>query len=228
MEKQLKNRKRISKAHIVWIVLGLLVAIFAARTLIWEYQYLRDKEGSPRAAAISVSNTDDQVDESDVTDDDKNNYVVAADRPRFLSIDKLGIDRARVYPVGVSSSNQLQTPTGIHDVGWYVQSGTPGTGGVMVIDGHNGGPTRDGVFKHLPELVAGDLITIERGDGTIFNYRVVENMTLSISEANSQMSTLFYPAETGKEGLSLITCTGEWSQKQRTYLSRAFLRAVLV
>ena len=34
--------------------------------------------------------------------------------------------------------------------------------------------------------------------------------------------------EKGKESVTLITCTGEWSDQQQTYLSRQFTRAVLV
>jgi hypothetical protein len=42
------------------------------------------------------------------------------------------------------------------------------------------------------------------------------------------MSTMLKSPVPGKESLSLISCTGEWSQSQRTYLSRAMIRAVLV
>jgi len=218
-------RKNIPR--IIWAIFILALLGCVARILIWEHFYYQEKEGSERATSVSVSETTEDVDETDVTDDDKNSYVVAADRPRFLSIEKLGIDRARVLPMGLSTSNQLQTPNNIFDVGWYTESGKPGQGGTMLIDGHNGGPTKVGVFKNLPDLSFGDLITVERGDGQVFTYQVVESETLSISEANKQMSKMLQSPEEGRESLSLITCTGEWSQVQRTYLSRQFVRAVL-
>lgn len=219
-----------SKGHIstiIWSVIGVILLLAAAWILIWEHKYYSEKEGSARAASISSITTDDEVDETEVTDKDKTEHIVAADRPRYLSIEKLGIENARVLSVGTTSAGQLGTPLGIFDVGWYTESSKPGTGGAMLMDGHNGGPTKEGVFKNLPSLESGDIIKLERGDGKIFNYRVVENLTFSISDANTNMSMMFFSAEPGKEGLNLITCTGQWSQAQRTYLSRNFIRAVL-
>jgi LPXTG-site transpeptidase (sortase) family protein len=85
-----------------------------------------------------------------------------------------------------------------------------------------------GVFKNLPDLVAGDIIKIERGDGAIFNYKVVENKTVPLSESDAYMTAAARSPEPGKESVTLITCTGEWSQQQGTYLSRQFTRAILV
>lgn len=217
-----------NKFRIIWGAIILVVGAIAARILIWEHYYYESKEGSERATSISSPTEAEEVDETPVSDTQIAEYTVAADRPRYLSISALGITNARVLPVGLSSSNQLQTPASIYDVGWYTGSGKPGSGGTLLIDGHNGGPTKTGVFKRLPELQVGSIITIERGDGTIFNYQVVENETLSLAEANAQMNKMLTSPRKGVESLSLITCTGEWSQVQKTYLSRQFLRAVLI
>ncbi len=220
-----------SKGHIstiIWVVIGIILCLIAARIIIWERNYYREKEGSARASSVSSITTNEDVDETEITNDIKANHVVAADRPRYLSIGKLGIINARVLSVGTTSSGQLGTPAGIFDVGWYTESSKPGAGGAMLMDGHNGGPTKEGGFKHLPDLESGDVIKIERGDGAIFRYRVVENLTFSISDANTNMSMMFYSAEPGTEGLNLITCSGQWSQAQSTYLSRTFIRAVLI
>ena len=130
--------------------------------------------------------------------------------------------------MGVNSKGELDTPRNIFDVGWYEASGKPGQGGTAIIDGHNGGPHVHGVFKDLPVLAKGDIITIERGDGVIYNYKVVENNSILLSEANAYMPTAARSPEAGKESVTLITCTGEWSQSRGTYLSRQFTRAVLV
>ena len=218
------------RSKIIW---GAVLAVFAGcllRVMIWETNYYNEKEGSARATSPSpavVVDTSD-VDETEITDDQISEWVVAANRPRYLSIEKLGITNARVLPVGVSSSGQLLTPASIYDVGWYNGSGLPGSGGTLLMDGHNGGPTKIGVFKNLPSLVEGDIITLERGDGAIFKYEVVENLTVSLDQADSKMASMERSAISGKEGLNLITCTGDWSQVQQTYLSRQFLRAVRV
>ncbi len=218
-----RNGGRISGAIII-----IILAAVAIRILTWEHYYYQSKEGSERATAISSPSEEQELDETPVTEEQIVEYTVAADRPRYLSIPKLSITNARVIAVGLSSSGQLQTPSSIYDVAWYTGSSKPGTGGTMLLDGHNGGPTKVGVFKHLDQLVAGDIITIERGDGAIFNYSVVESETYKLQDANQQMNRMLTSPEPGKESISIITCTGEWSQVQRTYLSRQFLRAILV
>ena len=204
----------------------ILFLVFFVKVATFEDSYYREKEGSERAEAVAVET--ESLDEEKPTKTQIEEYKVAADQPRYLSIPKLNIDRARIIAVGVKASGELGTPNNIFDVGWYNASGKPGQGGVMVIDGHNGGPHVYGVFKDLPSLAAGDIIEIERGDGETFKYKVVENRTVELSEANNYMKTAFKSPETGKESLGLISCTGEWSQKQGTYLSRQFTRAVLV
>lgn len=219
--------KQIVKWALVGIV-GILVLVFFIRVAVWEHDYYERMEGSEREVTETVE-WQEELEEKVPTEEEVKEYTVAADRPRYLSIEKLGISNARVLAMGVNAKGALNTPANIFDVGWYNASGKPGQGRVMIIDGHNGGPHMYGVFKKLPDLVAGDIVKIERGDGAIFKYSVVENTTVSIDEADKYMNTLAKkPAISDKEGLTLISCTGEWSQKQKTYLSRQFVRAVLV
>lgn len=221
MSLDLKNYKQYLP-KVIWGIIALLVVAFIFRVAIWEHNYYADKEGSQRA--VAESNAPTNVDE---TEPDSASYTVAADRPRYLSIEKLNIENARVIEVGINASGELSTPNNIFDAGWYFASGKPGFGGTMLLDGHNGGPTKDGIFKHLDQLTVGDIIKIERGDGKIFNYSVIENASVDLDEADAWMTRIQQSPESGKESLSIITCTGEWSQARNTYLSRQFLRAVL-
>lgn len=214
-----------------WVVLGLLaflIVVFFVRVAVWESAYYSEKEGSERAVANSVASASEELDETEPTKEEIYEYVVAADRPRYLSVEKLGIENARIIPVYVNEDGELGTPNNIFDVGWYEASGKPGEGGTMLIDGHNGGPHVYGVFKELPALVAGDVVVVERGDGVILKYKVVENVEVLLTEADEYMVTAMKSPEEGKESLTLISCTGEWSQQQGTYLSRQFTRAVLI
>ncbi|MBR0460603.1 class F sortase [Candidatus Saccharibacteria bacterium] len=210
--------------RILWGLLGLLAVIFLLRIIIWEANYYHDQEGSERASSNIIAN--DNVDETEVTEDDLSKYTVAPDRPRFLIIDKLGI-KARVIEVGINNEGELATPRSIFDVGWYGLSAKPGQAGTMLMDGHNGGPTKVGVFKYTPSLKEGDIITVERGDGAIFKYSVTDNVTIPLADADAYMETAQQSPVEGAQSLTLITCTGEWSQPQQTYLSRQFTRAVL-
>ena len=229
MSLKIKGWRKITK-WAIWGVLGVLFLVFFIKVATYEASYYSEKEGSERAVAEAVTEEqpeEEELIEEEPTEQEVREYVVAPDRPRYLSISKLGINKARILPMGVNASGELDTPRNIFDVGWYEASGKPGQGGTMVIDGHNGGPHVLGGFKNLPNLVSGDIIAVERGDGVIYNYEVVENQSILLSEADAYMATAAKSPQLGKESVTLISCTGEWSQQQRTYLSRQFVRAVL-
>ena len=219
--------KRIIK-WAIYAVLAILFLVFLIGVSTFEASYYSEKEGSERAVAAGSTVSQEDLIEVPPTEEEVHEYTVAPDRPRYLTVSKLGIRNARILSMGVNNNGELDTPRNIFDVGWYNQSGKPGQGGTMLIDGHNGGPHVHGVFKDLPNLTEGDLITVERGDGAIYNYEVVENVSVLLSEADAYMATALKSPVPGEESLTLISCTGEWSQQQGTYLSRQFVRAVLV
>lgn len=140
-----------------------------------------------------------------VDDASINQYVVAPNLPRVLTIEKLGI-KARIMPLGVTADNKLKAPSNIHDVGWYNASSQPGEPGAMLMDGHVSSWTSDGVFKNLKKLVPGDVVTVERGDGQKLQFRVVKSQ--AYDEAQTDMRAALKPITEGKNGLNLITCYG--------------------
>ncbi len=224
MSLKINSWRRVIKI-VFWIIVFALLGIFIVKILVFEHNYLEEKEGSERA--ITIVEEEEELIEVKPTEEEVTEYIVAPDRPRYLTVEKLGINKARIIPMGVNVNGELATPNNIFDVGWYDASGLPGMGGTMIIDGHNGGPHVHGVFKDLPNLAEGDLIVVERGDGVVFKYRVVENKSVLLSESDAYMSTAARSPESGKESVTLISCTGEWSQQRGTYLSRQFTRAVL-
>ena len=224
MSLKINSWRRVIKI-VFWIIVFALLGVFIVKILVFEHNYLEEKEGSERA--ITIVEEEEELIEVKPTEEEVTEYIVAPDRPRYLTVEKLGINKARIIPMGVNVNGELATPNNILDVGWYDASGLPGMGGTMIIDGHNGGPHVHGVFKDLPDLAEGDLIVVERGDGVVFKYRVVENKSVLLSESDAYMSTAARSPESGKESVTLISCTGEWSQQQGTYLSRQFTRAVL-
>lgn len=226
MSLKIKGWRKITKLAI-WSVLGILFLVFLIRVATFEASYYAEKEGSERAIAETAEPEEELV-EVEPTEQEVREYTVAPDRPRYLTVEKLGINKARILPMGVNAKGELATPNNIFDVGWYEASGKPGKGGTMIIDGHNGGPHVLGVFKNLPSLEYGDIITVERGDGVVYKYKVVENKAVLLSESDAYMATAARSPEQGKESVTLISCTGEWSQQRGTYLSRQFTRAVLV
>jgi len=182
----------------------------------------------PRAVAVVPSRGTPEVDETVPTEDAIREWKVAPDHPRYLSIPALHISSAIVRSVGVQADGKLGTPVNIFDTAWFNGSALPGSGsGALLIDGHNGGPTLDGVFKRLGSLRVGDKIIIERGDGQLFTYAVVENQTKSVADTDAFMGQMLQSAEPGREGLNLITCTGNWDNANLTFDQRVLIRAVL-
>ncbi|MBR3246345.1 class F sortase [Candidatus Saccharibacteria bacterium] len=212
---------------VIWGVVGILFLVFLIRVLSFENAYYNEKDGSERAVT-AISQSDEELVEEKPSENEVREYTVAPDRPRYLTVEKVGIVNARILPMGVNTDGELDTPRNIFDVGWYEGSSKPGQGGTLIIDGHNGGPHVHGVFKELPSLSKGDIIKVERGDGEVFRYEVVENNAIALNESNAYMSTASRSPEPGTESVTLISCTGEWSQAQDTYLSRQFTRAVLI
>lgn len=220
--------KQIIK-YILLVLLCVFVLVFFIKVATFEADYYSKMEGSERDSTIANAPSEqEELIEDEPPKEEVRQYTVTPDRPRYLTIPKLDIYNARVLAMGVGSDGALSTPRNIHDVGWYVDSGKPGSGKTLVIDGHNGGPRKYGVFKGLPRLAKGDIIIIERGDGVSFNYEVRENNEIPLGEANRYMSTAMRSPEPGVESVTLITCTGEWSESRGTFLSRQFTRAVLV
>jgi sortase (surface protein transpeptidase) len=99
----------------------------------------------------------------------------------------------------------------------------------MLMDGHNGGITRNGVLAKLGTLQKSDIIEVERGDGRVFRYEVRENQSMDLEEVNTTgMKMMMQSAEVGKEALNLITCDGKWIPRYKQFDRRIMLRAVLV
>ena len=144
MSLKIKGWRKITK-WAIWSVLTVLFLVFLIRVATFEASYYAEKEGSERAVAESVEA--EELIEVEPTEQEVREYTVAPDRPRYLTVEKLGINKARILPMGVNTKGELATPNNIFDVGWYEASGKPGQGGTMIIDGHNGGPKKFGVFK---------------------------------------------------------------------------------
>ncbi len=226
---EFKLKRTIPISRIIWLVILAVTVGFFTKVWLWENSYYAEKNGAERVAAVNNSeDANPEVIEEEPTEEEVTEYNVAPDRPRYLSIPSIGTSKSRILPVGLTSDGALNTPANIFDVGWYVNSGKPGEGDTIVIDGHNGGPSRTGVFKYLPDVAIGESIIIERGDGTVFEYKVVENVTKPLEDADAYMSTAMSSPEPGRESVTLITCTGKWIKDKSTYDARQFLRAVLV
>lgn len=147
------------------------------------------------------------------------------DYPARLTIPSINVD-APVQNVGIDQRREVAVPDNIHFVGWFVDSKKPGELGHSIIDGHvNGASNTAGVFARLGSLQAGNEFTIERGDATKLTYKVIGVQEVAHDEA---ANTLFSQEPGVKSQLSLITCSGTYSEQIKTFDKRTIVRAELI
>lgn len=228
---KVKHSKKKSR-QVVVVVLSVCWLLLIGYTGFYIYvNFIQTKDISSSSSQTVASH---EVDETEVTQEKKDDYQVPNPSfPRYLSIPRLKISNARVVQIGtIKDTGQLDSPKSIYDAGWYTKSGLPGAGkGAVLIDGHNGGPTKGGIFENLGSLSKGSEIIIERGDGQRITYQVVDNREMSVEDINNEsnplgMKTMLNSMDPKKEGLNMITCVGDWDYAKNTFNKRVMLRAV--
>lgn len=228
---KVKHSKKKSR-QVVVVALSVCWFLLIGYTGFYLYvNFIQTKDISSSSGQTVASH---EVDETEVTQEKKDDYQVPNPSfPRYLSIPSLKISNARVVQIGtIKNTGQLDSPKSIYDAGWYTKSGLPGAGkGAVLIDGHNGGPTKGGIFENLGSLSKGSEIIIERGDGQRITYQVADNREMSVEDINNEsnplgMKTMLNSMDPKKEGLNMITCVGDWDYSKNTFNKRVMLRAV--
>ena len=228
---KVKHSKKKSR-QVVVVALSVCWLLLIGYTGFYLYvNFIQTKDISSSSGQTVASH---EVDETEVTQEKKDDYQVPNPSfPRYLSIPSLKISNARIVQIGtIKNTGQLDSPKSIYDAGWYTKSGLPGAGkGAVLIDGHNGGPTKGGIFENLGSLSKGSEIIIERGDGQRITYQVVDNREMSVEDINNEsnplgMKTMLNSMDPKKEGLNMITCVGDWDYAKNTFNKRVMLRAV--
>lgn len=214
------------------------VPLYAAACLVFGFGLyvgisgmLANKQVTAQVKALQTTKSNDDSSDSDtppstekISEAAIRNYTVSPVNPRYIDIPKLKI-HARVLSMGVDSKNELKSPYGIYDAGWYSGSSLPGQNGAMLVDGHSGIGKTHGIFHDLSSLVAGDAITITRGDGQAYTYKVVKAEIQDVAKVD--MSSLLVSQNTAKPGLNLITCAGDWIPGTFSLKQRALVYAVM-
>jgi sortase (surface protein transpeptidase) len=173
----------------------------------------------------STVHTDGAPDQTPLPKNALKEYKTAADTPRAVYIDKIGV-AARALPMGVTKEGSLQAPVSAYDAGWYTGSMKPGETGAMLFDGHSSGSTERGAFGKLATLHVGDIITIETGDMTKYQYKVVAQETVAKDKVDMQKAML--PYGNSLQGANFITCAGQWTSDNKTMTERTVIYTVRV
>ncbi|MES2970729.1 MAG: class F sortase [Patescibacteria group bacterium] len=226
---KVSHKKSRWRSHMPKVLTSMAVMLFIGGILIFVSSIRTDQTVKAQVKQLSsqAENSEDGVTDAVPSEDDPpanvGAYSVAKDLPRLLTIEKIGLS-ARVRRVGIGPNNTMKAPASIFDAGWYEGGAKPGENGTVVLDGHVSGPTKRGVFYGLKTLQAGDKIKLERGDGEIFSYTVVELET--IDEDKVDMSKVLTSSVAGKPGLNLITCSGKFNAATNQYAQRTVAYSV--
>ena len=149
--------------------------------------------------------------------------------PKTLLIPRIALF-ANVQQIGVDASGAMDVPDTWSDVGWYKLGPQPGQAGSAVMVGHlDTDVSKDGVFWHLHEVSAGDVIEILDTANHMQRFKVVGKRWYSFT--NAPIDTIFGSAHgtaaamsangaTQQPKLNLITCAGAWNSALHTYDQR--------
>lgn len=158
---------------------------------------------SPQPSNVAVDNAPSSAKPSQGEID---NYKVAPDLPRYISIPAIHVGKTRIFGLGIRDG-KITSPNNIYDAGWYNNSAKPGQEGAMFIFGHVSSWTTNGIFHDLKKLKSGDQVTIARGDNKTLTYKVVKTKIYKADNVN--MNEVLSPIVAGTKGLNLMTCTGQ-------------------
>jgi LPXTG-site transpeptidase (sortase) family protein len=135
--------------------------------------------------------------------------------PSQLVIPKLNV-AAKVGYMGLTKSGDMETPSNVHDVGWYKYGAIPGNSGTAVVAGHlDGLKGEPGVFSSLDKLQKGDSFSVIDSKNQTIHFVVRETRTYRYDE---QAAEVFNSTE--GVHLNLITCIGAWDRSQRHFTQR--------
>jgi len=144
-------------------------------------------------------------------------------QPRRIVIPAIGVS-AKVTRLGLNADGTIQTPTKWGVSGWYADGPTPGERGPAVVVGHVDSKSGPAVFYRLRALLRGDLIRIDRRDGTVVRFRV--QRTERWPKSHFPSKRVYGP--TSEAALRLVTCGGSFDAATGHYLEHTIVYAARI
>jgi len=136
--------------------------------------------------------------------------------PVHFKIPSINVDTIIEY-VNLTKEGSVGVPKGPDKVAWFALSPIPGEKGNAIIAGHSGYKNnKPAVFDNLHKLVKGDKIYIEDSEGKITVFIVRKK----IKYDNQADVPNVFNSNDEKSHLNLITCIGDWDEKNKTHSER--------
>ena len=140
--------------------------------------------------------------------------------PVAVRIGRVGI-AAPLIRLGLLPGGALEVPTSFSDAGWYVGGPRPGEVGPAVVAAHVANRRGPGAFFHLKEVLPGDVVEVDRADGTTLRF-VVERV---VQAPKAAFPTAEVYGPTSERALRLITCGGAFDAAWGHYLDNVIVFA---
>lgn len=140
-----------------------------------------------------------------------------------MQIPAIGVATGELVRLGLTADRALEVPDDAVTAGWFSLSPTPGEIGPTVVAGHVNYASVPGVFTRLHEMQPGDIITIDRADGTsaVFTTYQVDRYP------KAAFPTEQVYGNTENPELRLITCGGGFDEAAGEYLDNVVVFAEL-
>ncbi|MCW0213311.1 MAG: class F sortase [Pseudonocardia sp.] len=138
----------------------------------------------------------------------------------------VGMDTGLV-PLGLDAAGALEVPAGAAAAtlaGWYTGGPTPGERGPAVLTAHVDWDHRPGPFRRLRALAPGDLVLVDRADGTRATFEIQDVRRY----AKDAFPTAAVYSDSPVAGLRLVTCGGSFDRAERSYRDNVVAFAALV
>jgi sortase (surface protein transpeptidase) len=133
--------------------------------------------------------------------------------PQQIRIPSIGVN-ASIVSVGLNQQGAIAMPDSVDVGAWYNGSPTPGELGPAIIAGHVDNYYKGvGAFFRLRETQVGDMIYIDRADGTTATFKVAD--IKQVPQANFPTQEVF--GNINYAGLRVITCGGAFNNQTYEY-----------
>jgi len=88
-----------------------------------------------------------------------------------IHVPRLGINQSLIQ-LHVQLDRTLSVPKSFSDIGWWAEGPQPGAPGAVIVGAHVSSKRGPGVFFRLRDVRAGDVVSIDRADGTTAVFQV--------------------------------------------------------
>ena len=152
------------------------------------------------------------------------NVDVSVADPSGVRIPTIGVD-ATTIPLGLRSDGSIEVPQDYEQTGWWADGPEPGEPGPAVVLGHVDSVDGPAVFSRLRELTVGDVVHIDREDGTTVSYQVNR---IEQHPKDDFPTEAVYGRNHEQSVLRLVTCGGTFDRNARSYVDNVIVFASLV